>query len=114
MKFFFNNLEYEKNIDDDKISTLEGCICLPEYSLFIDSPMYCMVIHALGCEKPNINAIWHYVIPFHIAHDLDERGIMPKVINKNNNPFYLGMNKVLNIKIEKPQNSRKTLKVSRN
>ena len=68
-------MKHNDIITDDKIATLEECICLPKYSLFTDLPMDGMDINALGCATPNIKEIQHYVVPFNIAHQSDERGI---------------------------------------
>ena len=111
------------------VGRLSGCIFFPEFDIFIDSPMDCMDIHAVGAEydysvndlkrsidgKPSprtknfyLDARWHCVIPHEYAVLVND--ISP--IANENIPTTWNESIFRKIRIKSPHN-RKIMKVSK-
>ncbi len=81
------------------VGRLSGCIFFPEFDLFIDSPLECMDIHALGAEYTKssnrlkrksggsqrnekncyLEARWHCVVPPDVAASIHDISPLPNV-----------------------------------
>ena len=113
----------------DLTPRLSGCIFFPEFDIFIDSPMNCMDIHAVGAEVKNVvrkakrkrsgkptppqkieylPARWHCVVPHPFA--LENNSKAP--IRNGVLPAGWKMMFLRKIKIKSPHNNQIIKKVS--
>ncbi len=107
-----------------KVGRLSGCIFFPEFDIFIDSPLECMDIHALGeetsvssqCLKRKqsgsdtvkkktvlLDARWHCVIPPAVALSIHDRSPKPN----DSVPPHWKDTLLHNIKVALPHNNKK-------
>ena len=118
---------YRKKVDSSvppSVGRLSGCIFFPEFDLFIDSPLDCMDIHAVGPEykyenvkvsnKRKLNtarvrkkicylpARWHCVISHEVAISIDHLAPNP---NAREFPPNWSIKSLRGIKIKLPHNN---------